>query len=42
VASMTVNVTVAKIKPRNFKPRRSAMIVPSFCPRLYLTGTGSK
>jgi hypothetical protein len=28
VASITASVTVAKIKPKNFRPLRSTMVVP--------------
>jgi hypothetical protein len=42
VASITASVTVAKIKPTNFRPFRSAMVVLSVCPRFYMTGTWFK
>src|SRR5579872_2213834 len=35
VANITAIVTVKKIKPSNFKPRRSAMIVPHVSPPVF-------
>src|SRR3954462_12051916 len=41
VASMTASVTVAKIKPRSFRPPRSAMLVPKKpCPWLLCYSVG--